>query len=76
MIKTLIMNLLCYLYNHFENAIVIYTVNGNIFPADMASQQQLADILYLDLNALEVRPVYLPVLSLVPIVELMMPTTL
>lgn len=58
-----------------QNAITIYTVNGNIFPADMASQQQLAHILDSDLNALEVRLVYLPVLSLVPIVELMMSTT-
>ena len=40
----------------------------------MASQQQLAHILDLDLNVLEVRPVYLPVLSLVAIVILVMST--
>ena len=69
------MNLLCYLYNHFENAIMIYTVDCNIFPTDMASRQQLTHILDSGLSALEVRLVYLPVLSLVPIVELMMSTT-
>lgn len=52
------------------------TTTATKFVTDMASQRQLTDMLDSDFHALEVRPLFLPVLSLVLIVELIMSTML